>query len=457
MRRVGVIFLLLVSLIFGLCGCGSSVQKTGDTDNTREIRYHDDGRIILTYSVYSVSSEITKAVNEFNKVNQEYYVEIQNFGEGKNNDISAAILDFDLALVNSQAGDILQVDESSYEKYARMGVFEDLYPYMEADDEFDISKYWENVIAACEIDDKLFYMPANFNVNVMFGKASVWEGKNTLTVDETIELLEGLQEGEELVYHMTRKDFLSDMMNNASNHFVNWTTGECNFQSEQFMNVLKVAKFIPAEFVYNENEEHYISKLRNNKILLYEKSGWDYRDIQYIKAYMGEDIVAVNYPGATSEGNTISLFSQHTYAMNSDSVVKEGVWEFIKFVLSEDYQKKKKEGIWGVPMNKAAFEKQMQEWKTPAYELDENGKKVERPILLFISEDIQFEIYHATDEDVALWRQSIENVTSVKTNNYVLTNIILEEAEPYFDGEKTVEEVTGIIQNRVNIYVNENK
>lgn len=135
MRRVRMIFLLLVSLIFGLCGCGSSVQKTGDTDSKREIRYYDDGRVILTYSVYTVSSEITKAVNEFNKVNQDYYVEIQNFDEGKNNDISAAILDFDLALVNSQAGDILQVDELSYEKYARMGVFEDLYPYIEADDE----------------------------------------------------------------------------------------------------------------------------------------------------------------------------------------------------------------------------------------------------------------------------------------------------------------------------------
>ena len=67
------------------------------------------------------------------------------------------------------------------------------------------------------------------------------------------------------------------------------------------------------------------------------------------------------------------------------------------------------------------------------------------------------DIYHATDEDVAFWTDIIENITTVKENNYVLTNIIMEEAGPYFSGQKSVDEVAKIIQGRISIYVNEHK
>lgn len=37
-----------------------------------------------------------------------------------------------------------------------------------------------------------------------------------------------------------------------------------------------------------------------------------------------------------------------------------------------------------------------------------------------------------------------------------LVNIITEESEPFFKGQKTAKDVAGIIQNRIQIYVNEN-
>ena len=43
------------------------------------------------------------------------------------------------------------------------------------------------------------------------------------------------------------------------------------------------------------------------------------------------------------------------------------------------------------------------------------------------------------------------------SNSQELINIITEEAAPYFAGQKNVNEVADIIQNRVQIYVNENR
>lgn len=44
-----------------------------------------------------------------------------------------------------------------------------------------------------------------------------------------------------------------------------------------------------------------------------------------------------------------------------------------------------------------------------------------------------------------------------KNISAIAINIITEEAAPYFAGQKNVNEVADIIQNRVQIYVNENR
>lgn len=467
MKRIWTTVLLFGFIMSVLCGCNSDAQgeqevETSNEEYKREIRYHEDGRIILTYSVTDLSPRQKAMINSFNAQNKEYCIEVQNFGEGNENNLSKAYEDFDLALVNGKAGDILQVDNSFYTKYLRLGAYEDLNPYMEEDEEFNKSDYWENIMEVCEVDGKLYYMPTNFGVKAYFGRASVWEGKESMTIDETIELLNGLPERQELLFCLTREQFITEIMNAGAKNFVDWESGECNFESEEFQDVLRVAKNLPEEYVSDGNQVNTGLKLGSGEVLLTELTFSDYRNIQHYKAYMGEDIVMVNYPGSTNKGNVLQLLQQNTYAINSDSLSKEGAWEFIKFVLSEEQQYAMEEGTfssgqWYIPMNKAIFEKQMQKWQTPNYIVDENGEKVEASYTLFVSEDIQFEIYHATDEDVALWTEMIENVTSVQENNYVLTDIIMEEAGVYFDDQKSVDEVAEIIQRRISIYVNENK
>ena len=48
---------------------------------------------------------------------------------------------------------------------------------------------------------------------------------------------------------------------------------------------------------------------------------------------------------------------------------------------------------------------------------------------------------------------SIDTMYEVETD---IQNIISEEASAFFSGQKTAEEVAEIIQNRVNVYINEN-
>ena len=48
-------------------------------------------------------------------------------------------------------------------------------------------------------------------------------------------------------------------------------------------------------------------------------------------------------------------------------------------------------------------------------------------------------------------------ISGVKDNDTNLMQIILEQAEPYFAGDKSLDETVDLIQRRVSLYVNENR
>ena len=93
--------------------------------------------------------------------------------------------------------------------------------------------------------------------------------------------------------------------------------------------------------------------------------------------------------------------------------------------------------------------------KKPTYE-DENGNQVEYDETYNIN-GVDIVIEPMTQEEVEEVLGFMQSVDQLYTNNQALIDIISEEAAPYFAGQKNVKEVVDIIQNRVQIYVSENR
>lgn len=91
----------------------------------------------------------------------------------------------------------------------------------------------------------------------------------------------------------------------------------------------------------------------------------------------------------------------------------------------------------------------------PTYE-DENGNQVEYDETYNIN-GVDIVIEPMTQEEVEEVLGFMQSVDQLYTNNQALIDIISEEAAPYFAGQKNVKEVVDIIQNRVQIYVSENR
>ena len=89
------------------------------------------------------------------------------------------------------------------------------------------------------------------------------------------------------------------------------------------------------------------------------------------------------------------------------------------------------------------------------YWTDENGKKTEYDDTYYVG-DKEYVIKPLTQEERDYIVDFIKNISTI-TNSYSLDiiQIIEEESQAFFNGEKTAEETAKMIQNRASIFVSE--
>ncbi len=173
----------------------------------------------------------------------------------------------------------------------------------------------------------------------------------------------------------------------------------------------------------------------------------------------GGPVNTIGYPSFGESGLTLKS-NGTTVAMSAYSENKEGIWEFIRFNLSKERQENAGSPNGGFPILKSALEKQFEKDMEQEYIKDENGSQREMPKSTWMrslgGEEFTVEVYAANEEQVARVREMIETAQNEESMNTEILNIISEEASGYFEGQKSVEDVAAVVQNRVQLYMNEN-
>ena len=132
----------------------------------------------------------------------------------------------------------------------------------------------------------------------------------------------------------------------------------------------------------------------------------------------------------------------------------EGAWQFVRQFLTPEYQTSS--NLYNMPVLKSAFLTKAQEGMERPYWTDESGNREYYDDTWYINgEEIILEPF--TQEEVDQICQFIYTVNRTAYYNEEIQNIITEEAEAFFTGQKSVQEVVGIIQSRAQVYVYENQ
>ena len=294
----------------------------------------------------------------------------------------------------------------------------------------------------------------------MVGKESIFGDRTSITMEELQTIRDTMPEGTALFSDITRDSFLYTMMNYCGSDFVDVSTGKCAFDTDNFVAMLAYAGELPVEYgedYWGEDYwNNYESQFREDRTLLDTISISNIRDLNgTINGVFGEDISFVGFPTDGDMGSVLWA-GNRMYALSAKSKNLDGAWEFLRYYLTQEYQDKIQEQEYNLPVLRSTFEKNVQDATKKPYYTDENGNKVEYDETYYINGE-EILLPQLTQEQVDRIVSFVESVNKRGYYNEAISNIISEEAGAYFSGQKSARDVAGVIQSRVQVYVNENR
>lgn len=406
-----------------------------------------------------VSSDIKAKVIEYNKTSDQYRITVKDYNVyNTNEDWTAGQTRLNSDITSGQMPDIMLLnDMSSYGNYVSKGVLADIGAMLEADEELGKLEYLQNVWDAYSVKGKLYAVVPGFNVRTMVAKKSLVGEPQSWTMDDVEAVLATMPEGATAFGDMMRDTYIYYMMSYAGQDFIDVETGKCNFDSQSFIDMLKYAKTLPTEYPQDYWEDYDYSyhenQYRENRALLYDLYIGNIRDCKYqIKGYIGEEVSYVGFPTSLSNGSTL-ISGSYTFMISAKSKHMDGAWQFVRQFLTEEYQN---DSQYYMPVLKSAFLEKAKEATERSYWIDEEGNKEYYDDTWYINgEEIVLEPF--TQEEVDAICEFIYTVNRTAYYNDDIRNIITEEAEAFFSGQKSVQEVVDIIQSRAQVFVNENR
>lgn len=404
-----------------------------------------------------IDSDMKNRIVEFNKKNEQYRIQIKEYENYSTDDYMAGYTQLNNDIIAGNMPDILLVDSNMpFESYVAKGLIADIYPLIDADQELNREDYLQNVMDAFSTDGKLYRLVPSFSVYTVLAKSSIVGKQIGWTLEDYKALMEKLPEGTASFSMTTRSDILSSGLQMTENEYVDHDTGKCSFDSQAFVDFLEFANTFPAEINYDDMDEDYWNSyetmFREDRAILSGSYLSSYSDFNYAeKGTFGEDITPIGFPTASKNGN--ALMAENTYAISAKTKCMDGVWEFLRYYLTEEYQDTLS---YGFPVMKSMIEKMEKEATELPYWIDDDGNKQTYTPSYYIN-GVNVDIDPMNQEEAQEFTAFLESVTMVQQSDTSLNNIVSEEAEAYFSGQKTAKEVADIIQSRAQIYISENR
>lgn len=435
------------------------VPKCSLVELDRTLVTEENRRVELTMAVVDLDWDLRAAIKRFNRSNTQYRIVVKDYNEyNTDDDWTAGRQKLSTEIISGDVPDILACNNLPVRLYGAKGLLEDLTPYIQN----DTALGGENglvkaVVDALRSDDgKLYTITSRFQVQTAIANRKVVGDVTGLTMDEARQAMTKLQDGAMMMgYYIAQADLLQNLCSNNMEHYVNWETGECSFDSQGFVQLLECVKLAPQEItddIYNNWQEYGPSTaLREGRQLLCQTTVSDWYSLMDVKAYLGDDGQFVGLPDENREGNSFNTYLP--LAMSSKSKHKDGVWQFISAYLTDenDYS-------WGFSIVQSKLDSYLAETRKRQSYTDENGNQVEYPIFSYTDDSgKQVDVYCLEQEDYDTLMSLINNTHRMYDYDQAIMEIIKGEADNFLKGSSSAQDVANAIQNRVTLYVNETR
>lgn len=388
--------------------------------------FEDLDKTILVYQVNFPTAELKEVVTQFNKENEKYYVYLD--ARDFSIDVDDYRMQTGIELSAGKGADIIDyICVDNITSLVKKGVFENLEPYMEKSG-MRKEDFFSGTFHDWETGEGCYGIGYQMQLDSMYIKEELAEG--VTSVESLLSNLENYEEDAvfSVIYQRFPSAILQYYLHMTTDMYgmIDWENGTCDFSGELWERMLESSqRYGHGEEKPNSEELTYTASI--GTFQLYGMCDLEAR---------GLGMVPLGYP--TEDGMVHKIF-YWAVSMNAASENKEGAWEFIQYLLSTKSQQKF--AAMQFPVLKSAYE-------------SECRRELEQPSIIDI---VDFEPIYTTQELIDEVTQILENAQKTPIGLEYIQEIVYDESESYFSGEKTIEQISAIIENRIGLYMAENQ
>jgi len=414
-------------------------------------------KAVLVLGGNYIGNDMKQRIVEFNRTSEEYRIVVKDYSTYNNyDDYQAGYKQLNNDIITGNMPDILITDGIPVENYEAKGLLVDVGKLIEQDEELSQVEFVQNVFDAYSVNGKLYRIIPYFGVQTMVAKTSLVGDRTSWTMEDAQNLVNSMPEGTALIGELTRGGFFTTMMSFCARDFIDVSTGKCDFNSANFIKMMEYAKGLPTELdeeYYGEDYwMNYQSQYRDNRTILCNLSIGSISNLNYtINGRIGEDVSYIGFPTESGMGSYINAYA--SYAISARSANIDGAWEFLRYYLTDEYQSQLE---WGLSVYMKYFKENAQKALEKPYYMDENGEKVEYDETFYLNGE-SIVLPQMTQAQIDKAVNFILSVNKCYYSNEEVMNIINEEMEAFYSGQKSAQDVATVIQSRAQLYVDENR
>lgn len=357
----------------------------------------------------SRSSILSMAIRDFASMYPEYQVEYVDYDALHGEQAEQRLL---MDMLYGECPDLLFVNGLPFEQYARQGLLEDLYAYLDADEALSREDLTQNLLCALETDGALYCLPQTYLLDTAVGLQETVGGKEGWSMTAFLDTAQAHPEITSIFAQENGQGMLELLLLHAPGTFVDYEAAEARFDSPDFLRLLALA-----EAQKGPEAEPGRDVLQSGQTLLEELM--IVRAEEFEEQYTSElqGCVFSGFPGAGQASFYLTL----PMAIPVNAREKTGAWAFLKLLITEDLYAARSRGGW-LPLQ-ADFEEKTAAMTDSAAQALLRGLQQTAQTLFYYDEAVQ---------------------------------TILREELPYFlAGDQTAAQIADRIQGRVQLYLQE--
>lgn len=339
--------------------------------------------------------------------------------------------------------DIMSVDIAQMRALQEKGVLDNLEDYLTSD---HLNNLINGIRQRGSVNGQIYGLCMEGYVRVLVTSDDIRTG-NKWTIEDILEKIDQSEELEALFINFTggadpytNLNFLSGICMGNSPFY---DEKESYFECEEFQRLLEICKKYGTEKVYSEQGADAL--LREGKVLAVEKWIPTAGQFMTLMTTVPDQIHFIGYPGQT-QGCGIWMIDR-AVIVNQKAKNKEAIAEFLNYILEPAQQ----ENVTFHVINKSAIHALVNYYSY----YDNSNDFIEGYTYPNIVGTINLETKEDGTTYIPEYIEFLDNCGIWETDHRIW-EIVEEEVGSYWDGSKSAQQVAKIIDNRVQLYLDEN-